>query len=183
MPRTKVVSDADVLSAAARVVARSGPKGTTLGAVASECGLSPATLVQRFGSKRGLLLALSGASAEGVHEVFAAARAKHADPLDALVAGLVAMTRSVRTPEAIAHSVAFLALDLGDPEFLARARAHAYARRREIEALLREAGLDPALARAVDVTYNGSLITWAVDPEGPLAARLEEDLRALLVRA
>ncbi|MCA1563440.1 MAG: TetR/AcrR family transcriptional regulator, partial [Acidobacteria bacterium] len=42
--------------AAIQVMARLGPVRLTLADVAREIGLSPATLVQRFGSKRGLLL-------------------------------------------------------------------------------------------------------------------------------
>jgi AcrR family transcriptional regulator len=179
MARPKLLSDQEVLRAAARVVARSGPARLTLGAVAAEAGLSPATLVQRFGSKRGLLLALSAGSADTVEAAFARARERHDDPHDAVVAALVGLTEGVRTPEALANSVAFLALDLADPEFLALAQRHAGERRRAIVALLG----DEDLARAVDVAYNGSLITWAVDREGNLPSRLEADLRAVLSRA
>jgi AcrR family transcriptional regulator len=179
MARPKLLSDEEVLRAAGRVVSRDGPSRMTLSAVAAEAGLSPATLVQRFGSKRGLLLALSAGSAESVESVFARARERHDDPADALVAALVALTEGLRTPQALANSVAFLALDLQDPEFLVLAQRHATARRAEIEALVD----DPELARAVDVAYNGSLITWAVERDGNLPARLEADLRAVLSRA
>ncbi|MDQ3742446.1 MAG: TetR/AcrR family transcriptional regulator, partial [Actinomycetota bacterium] len=63
MPRPKTVEDDAVLDAALRVVDRAGPAGLTLAAVAEEVGLAPATLVQRFASKRGLLLALAGRGA------------------------------------------------------------------------------------------------------------------------
>ena len=49
------MEDAAILRAAAEVIGRTGPARFTLAAVASEVGLVPATLVQRFGSKRGLL--------------------------------------------------------------------------------------------------------------------------------
>ena len=179
MPRPKLLSDDEVLRAAARVVSRSGPSRLTLAAVAAEAGLSPATLVQRFGSKRGLLLAVSAAAAGGVEGAFAVAGERHGDPHDAVVAALVGLTEGLRTPEALANSVAFLALDLQDPDFLALAQRHAAARRAEIAALLG----DDALARAVDVAYNGSLITWAVDRDGNLPARLEADLRVVLSAA
>ena len=73
-PRTK--SDAAVLEAAAVVFGRTGPS-FTLADVAKEAGLAPATLVQRFGSKRGLLLALSKTAAEGADACFAQIRARH----------------------------------------------------------------------------------------------------------
>ena len=60
-PRPRAASDADILDATARAMARLGPARLTLADVAREAGLSPATLVQRFGSKRGLLLAVAHA--------------------------------------------------------------------------------------------------------------------------
>ena len=52
-------------------MSRLGPARLTLAEVAKEAGLSPATLVQRFGSKRGLMLALWAAAVEGVDACFA----------------------------------------------------------------------------------------------------------------
>lgn len=37
-----------------------------------------------------------------------------------------------------------------------------------------------ALARAVHVTYGGSLVTWAVDGRGTVRARLTHDIAAVL---
>src|SRR5438045_4205506 len=98
-PRPRGASDADILAAAFRAVSRLGPARLTLADVAQEAGLSPATLVQRFGSKRGLLLALAGSAAEGVDACFAALRSEHPSPLAALVAGATHMARMATTPE------------------------------------------------------------------------------------
>src|SRR5262245_45373389 len=84
MPRPRTATDAAILEAAHRVIARLGPARVTLADVGREAGLSPATLVQRFGSKRGLLLALARAAAGSVGDCFAAVRAAHASPLAAL---------------------------------------------------------------------------------------------------
>ena len=73
-PRPRLASDADILAAAGRAIGRVGPVELTLADVAGELGLSPATLVQRFGSKRGLLLALAAQCAAGVEECFTRAR-------------------------------------------------------------------------------------------------------------
>ena len=63
-PRPRTVSDQAILAATARVIGDLGPAKLTLARVASEVGLAPATLVQRFGSKRGLLLALAESGRE-----------------------------------------------------------------------------------------------------------------------
>jgi AcrR family transcriptional regulator len=56
--RPRTVSDEELLEATARAVSRVGPARLTLADVAKEAGVVPATLVQRFGTKRGMLLAL-----------------------------------------------------------------------------------------------------------------------------
>src|SRR5918992_5126590 len=71
-PRPRTIDDGDILQAAAMTISRVGPSNFTLADVASAVGLSPATLVQRFGSKRGLMLALAEQGVAGVDACFAA---------------------------------------------------------------------------------------------------------------
>ncbi len=59
-PRPRETSDEEILDATARVMQRLGPTQLTLADVAKEAGVVPATLIQRFGTKRGLLLTLCG---------------------------------------------------------------------------------------------------------------------------
>ncbi|WP_188195169.1 TetR/AcrR family transcriptional regulator [Nonomuraea sp. SYSU D8015] len=185
MGRPRTTSDEAILQAAARAVGRHGPQGVTLAAVAQEAGLSPATLVQRFGSKRGLLLALAGHSAETVPLPFQRAREVHGSPLEALHAALAELTEGVSTPEELAHSLGFLQLDLTDPEFRGHAAEHARRTRDEIAGLLSAAVAAGELAgeadvgrlaRAVQVTYNGVLILWALTGERPLAEAMRDAL-------
>ncbi|MGP4100532.1 helix-turn-helix domain-containing protein, partial [Nonomuraea sp. KM90] len=84
MGRPRTTSDEAILGATARAIGRHGPQGLTLAAVAQEAGLSPATLVQRFGSKRGLLLAFAAHAARTAGEPFERARQEHGSPLAAL---------------------------------------------------------------------------------------------------
>ncbi|MGH2614392.1 MAG: helix-turn-helix domain-containing protein, partial [Thermomicrobiales bacterium] len=62
--RPRTVTDAEILAAAERAIARHGPARLTLAHVAAEVGLTPPTLLQRFGSKRGLLLAVAARGAD-----------------------------------------------------------------------------------------------------------------------
>lgn len=188
MPRPKTVDDDTVLDAAMRVVDRAGPGGLTLASVAQEVGLSPATLVQRFASKRGLLLAIAQRAAVDGGAPLRAAAARHRSPLRALVAGLVDLSAAVASPEAMTNQLAFLQMDLGDPEFHALTLTHTTAVRDAIAELLRAAiaagELAEAdagrLARAVQTTYNGALITWAIYRRGRLATWLRRELETLL---
>jgi AcrR family transcriptional regulator len=188
MGRPRTVSDDDILSAALRVVTRLGPDGATLAEVAAEARLAAATLVQRFGSKRGLLLAVAARGAAAAAAPFEAAAAADPSPLGALVRALVSMAGFAATPEALANHLAFFQLDLRDPDFSRLALDHAEEVGRRIRALLdaaRAAGeLEPCdtarLARAVEVTYNGSLVTWAVHRQGPVADAVRVDVGLVL---
>jgi AcrR family transcriptional regulator len=160
----------------------------TLADVGQEVGLSAATLVQRFGSKRGMLLAVARTGADDVAREFATARETHRRPLAALMAGLVGLSAWAATPEMLSNQLAFLQIDLIDPEFHRHALAHARAMRGEITRLLDEAvaagelaRTDTArLARAVQGAYNGALVTWAVYREGSVAEWLREEVGAVL---
>jgi AcrR family transcriptional regulator len=188
VPRRRTVEDDAVLAAAMDLVGRVGPAGVTLAAVAGEVGLAPATLVQRFGSKRGLLLAAATRAAERSGDAFAAARAGEPSPLAALRAALCRLASAVGTPEAMANNLAFLQIDLRDPDFHRLAAAHAEAFTAGVRGLLDEAvaagELPPTdtvrLAEAVQTTYNGALVTWAVLRRGPVDEWLLRQLDVVL---
>jgi AcrR family transcriptional regulator len=187
-PRPRTVSDGEILEATASAIGRLGPARFTLADVAAAVGLAPATLVQRFGSKRGLMLALASSSAGFVDACFAAARAAHPSALEALRAAATDMARRVETPETLANHLAFLQIDLSDPEF----HRHALENQRGVEAgyraLLDEAvaagELAPCdtarLARAVNAVSGGSLIAWAILREGDVTDFVRADVETLL---
>ena len=54
MARTKSLSDEQVLTVAHLLMHEAGPEALTFDALSRACGLSPATLVQRFKTKAGL---------------------------------------------------------------------------------------------------------------------------------
>jgi AcrR family transcriptional regulator len=182
--RPRTITDDQILAATARAISRVGPHGLTLAAVASEANLAAPTLVQRFGSKRGLLIAFSRQASGDPATRFASARTRHQSPLTALRAGLTGMVHGIDTPEQLANHLAFLQLELVDPEFHQHVLEHANAMLEQIHSLLTEAAdhgeLDPCdltqLARAIYCTYNGALITWAVLRDGTLSQWLDREL-------
>ncbi|HEY7443743.1 MAG TPA: TetR/AcrR family transcriptional regulator [Vicinamibacterales bacterium] len=187
-PRPRTISDADVLMAAQRTIARLGPARVTLADVASEARLAPATLVQRFGSKRGLLLALVEMAANSVDACFAEIRAMHRSPMAALVAAATEMTRQVKSPDELANGLAFLQLDVSDPDFHRVAIKNSRRLHAGYKALLDEAvaagELAPCdtahLARTVGAVSGGSLIAWAIMRDGSAEHWVREDLMMLL---
>jgi AcrR family transcriptional regulator len=157
--------------------------------IAAEAGLTAGALVQRFGSRRGLLLAVSARAAETTPAMFAELRAAHMSPLAALRAYADCMAAMGESPSALAHHLAYLQMDLTDPDFHRHTMTQAHATRaalRELVAAAIDAGelasnADPdALARTVEVTVGGSLMAWAFYREGKAADWVRADLDAVL---
>ncbi|WP_432562295.1 TetR family transcriptional regulator [Kineococcus sp. SYSU DK003] len=189
MARPRAVSDELVFEATAAVMRRHGLKGTTVAAVAAEAGLSAAGLVQRFGSKRQLLLDFAGRGEAATDACFTTARADAASPLEALHAALAALTAQVRSRSDLANNLSFLQLDLTDEEFRVLAAANAHRAQSRIDELLREAvaagellpGVDAgALAHSVYLTYNGVLTLWPLTGSSSLAHELRAAVDAVL---
>lgn len=186
--RPRTVDDQEILFAAHQAVVRLGPAKFTLADVAEEVGLAPATLVQRFGSKRGLLLAMVNMGGEMADACFAAVREAHPSPLDALIAAATDMTRYMQTPEELANGLAFLQMDISDPEFHALAVQNSQRSLAGFRALIEDAvaagELLPcdtaALARAVAAISAGSLIAWAIHREGTAEEWVRADFATLL---
>jgi AcrR family transcriptional regulator len=187
-PRPRTVTDDEILAATARAMSKVPPTRFTLAEVAREVCLSPATLVQRFGSKRGLLLALSSQSGASLDACFDAVRAAHASPLAALLSAATEMARFSTTPEELANSLAYLQIDLSDQDFHKHILIGSRAMQRGYRALLDDAVAagelkrcdTDALARAVEAMAGGSLIGWAIHRKGKAETWVRKDLETLL---
>jgi AcrR family transcriptional regulator len=165
------------------------PGELTLSAIGAEAGVTAGALVQRYGSKRGLLLALWSRFAEGTPLLFEGLRRENPSPLSALAAYADCIAGMGESPGTFAHHLAYLQLDLTDPDLYPSVREMAKRSRDGIRKLLEaavaagelKAAADcKALARAIQVTLNGSLLTWAFFREGTASAFLRADLVSLL---
>ena len=187
-PRPRSTSDADILAGVIRAVSRIGPARLTLADIALEVRLAPATLIQRFGSKRALLLAAVEHGVAAVEIRFAKVRRGHRSPIAALLEAATEMSRQVDSADALANHVAFLQIDLGDPEFhrlaLENSRRVLSGYRGLIDDAIAADELAPTdaarLARSVHAVVRGSLINWAIHRDGALLSWMREDLDALL---
>jgi len=187
-PRPRTVSDDAILAATARMIGAVGPVRLTLADVGSEVGLSPATLLQRFGSKRGLLRALVERSVDAVERSFRDRRAGAASALEAVMAAASDLAAHVRTPEELANHLAFFQVDLSDPEFHRLALEYSRRVRAGYRALLDEAvgagELDAcdtaALASALQGVAAGSLLNWAIHRDGPVVDWVRRDVETVI---
>ncbi|WP_157979897.1 TetR/AcrR family transcriptional regulator [Kribbella monticola] len=189
MARPRLISDDAVLDATRQVLAELGPTKLTLAAVGARVGLAPPTLMQRFGSKRGLLLASAARSPEMVLRAVREAEARNTSPLATLRDFALSSVAHIKHREELGNGLGFVQLDVADPEFRAHALAHSAAivdSSARLLAAAQQAGeLKPdvdvlALARLTLVCFNGALQVWAVNGWGTLTDFLRDQLDLLL---
>lgn len=179
-----------MFAALVRVMLRRGPAELTLRAIAAEAGVTAGALVQRFGSKRALLLAHARrAAATGDIGFGAPAGPGTASPLHAIRAAATVYGRLAESPRAAVRNLAYLQNDLADPALRRHLLRLARATRARHEQLLAEAVAAgelradtdvQALARMIEVTLGGSFLAWTLYREGSAAESVRGDLEAAL---
>ncbi|WP_328524560.1 TetR/AcrR family transcriptional regulator [Kribbella sp. NBC_00359] len=183
MARPRLVSDEVILDATREVLAELGPGKLTLAAVGARAGLAPPTLLQRFGSKRGLLLASAARSPSMLLRAAEEAEARNTSPLAALRDFALTAVAHIKHREELGNG--FVQLDVADPEFRQYALAHSAAivdtcarfYQAAVEAGELRPNIDvPALARHTLVCLAGALQVWAVNDWGSLHDFLTDQL-------
>jgi AcrR family transcriptional regulator len=177
-----------MLTAAGVVISRLGP-AFTLADVARQARVAVGTVAQRFGSKHGLLVAMTRTAVESLHRDMRLAVTDTGDPVAAVIEALVKPYVALDDPGTAANNLAQLAFDLADGELRAL-MAESYA--------VMEAGLVPLLSRAVAAGHlpgappapvaarilsaivGGTALHWSARPIGGLCDRMRSDLDAVL---
>ncbi len=190
MPRPRTVDDAAIFHAVAEVLGQEGPAKLTLGRIAKVAGLAAPTLVQRFGSKLGLLRAMTKAFQGGSTQYLEQLRTQYTSPFDRAREFVLCYAGMAATPKVLVnHTLAYLQLDIRDPVL----RRHTLAAGRDNEdalaALLAEAvasgELSPRtkpkdLAQVLLRLSSGSLLAWAVHRTGTARNWLARDVDFVL---
>jgi AcrR family transcriptional regulator len=188
-PRRRKADDDAVFAALVRVMQRLGPAELSLRKIAAAAGVTASALVQRFGSKRALLLAHARHAAATGDVGVPVARARTASPLEALRSVTAVHAQLAGSPRAALRNLAYLQNDLADPALRRHLVRMSRAARVHYEELIADAVAAGALradtdaralARTIEVTLNGSFLTWTIYREGAAAAWLGEDLEATL---
>ena len=176
MARPRKITDEKLLVAAGTVIGRLGPR-FALADVAAEAGVAAGTLVHRFGSKQGLLLAMIDTAIGSLRQDVV----QTDDPC----AELVARFAPLDDPTTAANSLAQLGFELADDELRARLAVFYEAIRARIEPLLARVDLPgapppPVAARILVAIANGTAIDWSASPSGGLTERMRTDLDAVI---
>lgn len=166
MPRTKTLSDKNVLATAHRLIHEAGPEALTFDSLARASGLSPATLVQRFKTKAGLKRATLLQAWDQLDDRTVALAASVPKTPAGAVEMLVALSGSYGGIDAYAEGLMVLREDFRDPALRARGAAWKGA----LSAALDQCFADiPGAPRDIGLLlathWQGSLLWWGFDPK------------------
>jgi AcrR family transcriptional regulator len=189
MPRKKILSDDEILERALPVMARTGPGGFTLAHVTKETGLSPATLLQRFGSKRAMIERAFARDNErfatwiaNLPEGRGADKRSMAAALEVYRAATASFHNEPHTE--LADHLLWLREDIRDPAFNAMARARFALFRAAILKRLPPTRLPAGqVAGLLDAQCHGAIMQWAIEPKGSLQAHVMKSLTAIMTLA
>ena len=188
-PRRRKAEDADVFRAMGRLMRRVGPDELTLVAIAAEAGVTASALVQRFGSRRELILTHWRQAANPARDLSPQRDVPPQSPLEALRAIAAVYAKLAASPRAALRNLAYMQHDCADPVIRPHVLRHARAARAHFAQLLAAAvsrgEVRPetdvtALAQMIDVTLLGSLLSWALHRDGSAATYFHHNLDAVL---
>src|SRR5262245_14793843 len=178
MPRPKTQSDRQVLDVAHRLIHEQGPEALTFARVAAACGLSSATLVQRFKSKAGLIRSTLLHAWDRLDEKTARLAAAVPKTAAGAVEFLVALSRDYGGIEAYANGLLVLREDLRDPVLRSRgARWKAALSASLDECLSGVPEAPPGIGLLMASQWQGSLLWWSFDPQGGVEDYVEDNLK------
>ena len=178
-----------MFAALVRVMHRRGPAELTLREIAAEAGVTAGALVQRFGSKRALLLAHARYAAATGDVGVPVPRPRRSSPLAALRSVTAVHAQLAGSPRAAVRNLAYLHNDLADPALRRHVLRMSRAARAHYERLVADAVAAgelradtnaQALARTIEIMLGGSFLSWAIYRDGTAADWLRADLEATL---
>jgi AcrR family transcriptional regulator len=181
MPRPKTLPDRQVLEAAYRLMHEQGPEALTFASVAQACGLSSATLVQRFHSKVGLKQSTLLYAWDRLDEKTAGLAATVPKTPDGAIEMLVALSGDYGEIESYAEGLLVLREDLRDPVLRTRGAKWKGALAGALDACFDDvAAAPPGIGLLMATQWQGSLLWWGFDPSDGLGSYIESSLRGFV---
>ncbi len=178
MPRPKTRSDDDVLNAALNLIHEQGPEALTFASLSQACGLSPATLVQRFESKAKLKQGALLLAWDRLDESTARIAASAPKSPEGAIRLLTTLSGSYGEIDAYAEGLLVLRQDLRDPVLRARGAAWKKVLSQALDACFSgHSGAPAGIGLMMAAQWQGSLLWWGFDPQGPIDRYVEASLR------
>ena len=178
MPRQRSIPDEIIVETALALMSHLGPEALTLAEVCNIVGLSPATLLQRFGSKDALKRAALEHAWNQLDEATATADATAPVTPEGAIGVIAGLWPSADAAPDFVGGLLLLREDLRDP--VLRARGVAWLETLAL-ALGRRLSSDPTqahrLGRLMVNQWQGTQIWWAFSRDGAASEAISADLR------
>jgi len=184
MARHKTIPDEAVLDTILDTLRAAGPAGLTFARAAKACGLSPATLVQRYGDRESLLEAALLRAWDRLDEETEAADREAAPTPAGAVAFLMRLMPAASAEEAATDGLLLLREDIRNPVLRRRGAAWGH---RIADALGRRLSADAEegkrLGWQMASVWQGAHTWWAFTRERPAEEAIRGALEAWIERA
>ncbi|WP_181176126.1 TetR/AcrR family transcriptional regulator [Mesorhizobium sp. B2-3-4] len=181
MTRPKTRSNEQVLEAALRLIHEYGPEALTFERLAKACGLSGATLVQRFRNKAQLKQRTLLHAWDGLDDRTGALAASMPKTPVGAVKLLVALSQGYGGIQAYAEGLLVLREDLRDPVLRARGAAWKAFLCAALAACFAEIDDPPQdVGLLMASHWQGSLLWWSFDPTIEVAVYVEDSLNRFI---
>jgi AcrR family transcriptional regulator len=180
VPRPRTIADPDLLDAALGLMHDQGPAALTFASVARATGLAPATLVQRFGSKDGLMEAALLHAWDELDARTASADARFAVTPAGAIELLVSLSRH-GDRDRFANGLLILREDFRHPRLRERGDiwgtglALILGRR-----LTADPGRQDDLGRLMANQWQGAMLWWGFARDGRVEDYVSEELGSFL---
>jgi AcrR family transcriptional regulator len=166
MPRPRKASDAEILDHTLALMEQLGSDALTFAALAERTGLSGSTLVQRFGTKQGLIDAAVVHAWDALDRHTSELVQSEPNTPEGALNILTRLTEQYGDIDAYADKLRVLREDLRNPEFRARGNAWvgvvAAALEKRFESAPKGFGLQ------LFAQWQGALLLWAFAPSKPV---------------
>lgn len=181
MPRPKTQSDELVLEAALALMYERGPEALTFASLAERCGLSGATLVQRFGSKAKLKQSALLHDWDRLGEETASRAATVTKTPEGAIELLVGLSTLYGEIDSYTEMLRLLREDLRDPVLRERAAAWKMALCSTLdECFASVPDLPEDVGLLLASQWQGAHMLWNFDPHGKVEDFVEESLNRLV---
>lgn len=166
MARPRKASDTEILDHALALMEQLGSDALTFAALAERTGLSGSTLVQRFGTKQGLIEAAVAHGWDGLerqtHELIASEPHTPEGALNILTK----LSEQYGDIDTYADKLRVLREDLRNPQF--RARGHSWVNTLAPALERRVTGAPKGFGLQLIAQWQGALTLWAFSPTKPV---------------
>jgi AcrR family transcriptional regulator len=177
VPRTKKVGDSIILKMILEVIAKEGATTFSLEDLSKKTGLSPATLLQRFGSKRNILHKAIELANQDLKNNLTNRSVIDKSPLKEIINVYLELSMPFSNPIDVARGLDILKLDITEKRLNRLTKKYFELRRNKITSLVTLAQKQGEIAfdfHIADLVWNleclwqGSIMLWALTQKGKL---------------